>query len=248
MHAHLLALCTSYTFDQASQLYFEEAHGFYYSADTNKVNYPDRSLVQRPRLLARRLTYTCTTQYCDGNKRIWYAFNNTTRQFIVSDSGATAALSMGMAQPASQMQWQELVDPTTNNTYYYNGRRHQGVVVDVTSRVPHNSKQKYAATKYCFVNCGPNAADIWPSGYKIHSYNLGSTVVRCCAYPNIIWGRSFPIIVAAGSSLNDRGGWVSGGAGVVVVALVLSKSMHAYNCMYAYVNTNADTYCVSMSV
>ena len=59
--------------------------------------------------------------------------------------------------------------------------------------------------------------------------------------------RSFPIIVAAGSSWNDRGGWVSGGAGVVVVALVLSKSMHAYNCMYAYVNTNAGTYCVSMS-
>ena len=31
------APCSSYTFDQASQLYFEEAHGFYYSADTNKV-------------------------------------------------------------------------------------------------------------------------------------------------------------------------------------------------------------------
>lgn len=84
----------SYTFDQASQLYFEEAHGFYYSADTNK--------------------------YFDGNKRIWYAFDTATRQFVVSDSGATTALSMGMAQPATQTQWQELVDPTTNNTYYYN--------------------------------------------------------------------------------------------------------------------------------
>lgn len=90
----------SYTFDQASQLYFEEAHGFYYSADTNK--------------------------YFDGNKRIWYTFNAATRQFVVSDSGAAAMTSLNMpaqsaAQPAASLsQWQELVDPTTNQKYYYN--------------------------------------------------------------------------------------------------------------------------------
>ena len=65
-------------------------------------------------------------QYFDGNKRIWYTFNAATRQFVVSDSGAAAMASLNMpGQPAAQSaaslsQWQELVDPTTNQKYYYN--------------------------------------------------------------------------------------------------------------------------------
>lgn len=86
----------SYTFDQASQLYFEEAHGFYYSADTN--------------------------QYFDGNKRIWYTFDTATRQFVVSDGGGTmSAFNLGMSpQSTPPSQWQELVDPSTSKKYYYN--------------------------------------------------------------------------------------------------------------------------------
>ena len=133
-------------------------------------------------------------QYFDGNKRIWYAFNTTTRQFVVSDSGATAALSMGMAQPASQTQWQELVDPTTNNTYYYNSVTKESSWTPPPGFAAPSKNMPQQSIVSSTVVQKPQTFGLQVTK-SIHSTSAtqSSGAVH----------RSFPIIVAAGSSWND---------------------------------------------